>query len=106
MNIAYETIRYDGPDADGIARITLHRPERLNAFTNRMQRELGTAFDRVDADPLVRAVVVTGSGRAFSRAPISAAASGRSRAASEAVEIPVASSSCASSTARSLSSRR
>ena len=61
----YEAIRYDGPDADGIARITLHRPERLNAFTNRMQRELCDAFDRVDADPAVRAVVVTGSGRGF-----------------------------------------
>jgi enoyl-CoA hydratase/carnithine racemase len=62
---AYETIRYDGADTDGIARITLHRPERLNAFTNLMQRELCTAFDAVDADPAVLAVVVTGSGRAF-----------------------------------------
>jgi enoyl-CoA hydratase/carnithine racemase len=52
-------------DPDGLARITLHRPERLNAFTNRMQRELCDAFDRVDADPDVRAVVVTGSGRGF-----------------------------------------
>jgi enoyl-CoA hydratase/carnithine racemase len=61
----YEAIRYDAADAEGVARITLHRPERLNAFTNRMQRELCAAFDRVDADPEVRAVVVTGSGRAF-----------------------------------------
>ncbi|MGO9872790.1 MAG: enoyl-CoA hydratase-related protein [Acidimicrobiia bacterium] len=65
MTTAYETIRYDGPDTDGIARMTLHRPERLNAFTNVMQRELCAAFDEVDADPKVRAVVVTGSGRAF-----------------------------------------
>ena len=64
---AYEAIRYDGgPTADGVARITLHRPDRLNAFTNGMQRELCDAFDRVDADPDVRAVVVvTGDGRGF-----------------------------------------
>jgi enoyl-CoA hydratase/carnithine racemase len=61
----YEAILYDAADPDGIARITLHRPDRLNAFTNRMQRELCDAFDRVDADPDVRAVVVTGSGRGF-----------------------------------------
>jgi enoyl-CoA hydratase/carnithine racemase len=60
----YEAIRYDA-NADGIARITLHRPERLNAFTNRMQRELCDALDHVDADPDLRAVVVTGEGRAF-----------------------------------------
>lgn len=65
MTSAPETIRYDGADDDGVARITLHRPERLNAFTNRMQRELCAAFDVVDADAAVRAVVVTGSGRAF-----------------------------------------
>jgi enoyl-CoA hydratase/carnithine racemase len=65
MTSAYEAIRYDGADADGTARITLHRPERLNAFTNLMQRELYAAFDAVDTDPEVRAVVVTGSGRAF-----------------------------------------
>ena len=48
MTVAYETILYDDPDAGGVARITLHRPERLNAFTNEMQRELCTAFDRVE----------------------------------------------------------
>jgi len=62
---AYEVIRYDSTDPDGIARITLHRPERLNAFTNAMQRELCDAFDRIDSDPDVRAVVVTGAGRGF-----------------------------------------
>ena len=61
----FEAIRYAPPDGDGIATIALHRPDRLNAFTNQMQRELCDAFDRVDADPDVRAVVVTGSGRAF-----------------------------------------
>jgi enoyl-CoA hydratase/carnithine racemase len=65
MTEEYESIRFDDPDTGGVARITLHRPERLNAFTNLMQRELCAAFDRIDADPDVRAVVVTGSGRAF-----------------------------------------
>ena len=65
MTADYETIRYDAPDHDGVARITLHRPDRLNAFTNTMGRELCAAFDRIDADADVRAVVVTGSGRGF-----------------------------------------
>jgi enoyl-CoA hydratase/carnithine racemase len=65
MTDAYETILYDDSDPDGVVRITLHRPERLNAFTNAMQRELCAAFDAVDADPAARAVVITGSGRAF-----------------------------------------
>jgi enoyl-CoA hydratase/carnithine racemase len=51
--------------ADHIATVTLNRPERLNAFTVRMQRELCDAFDRVDADPDVRVVIVTGAGRGF-----------------------------------------
>jgi enoyl-CoA hydratase/carnithine racemase len=50
---------------DGLATITLHRPEVMNAFTNRMMHELLDAFDRIDADDGVRAVIVTGSGRAF-----------------------------------------
>jgi len=65
MTASYETILYDDTDSDGVVRITLHRPERLNAFTNAMQRELCAAFDAVDADAAARAVVVTGSGRAF-----------------------------------------
>ena len=51
--------------ADRVATITLDRPERLNAFTIAMQRELCDAFDRVDEDPDIRAVVVTGRGRGF-----------------------------------------
>ncbi|GAA2795927.1 enoyl-CoA hydratase-related protein [Nonomuraea dietziae] len=50
---------------DGIATLTLNRPERLNAFTFTMRSELIDAFDRADADDSVRAVVVTGAGRAF-----------------------------------------
>jgi enoyl-CoA hydratase/carnithine racemase len=51
--------------ADGVATITLNRPEKLNAFTVTMLRELIEAFDATDADDAVRAVVVTGAGRAF-----------------------------------------
>lgn len=52
--------------ADGIATITLNRPEKMNAFTTRMMREMVAAFDRIDADDAVRAVIVTGAGdRAF-----------------------------------------
>lgn len=61
--IMYDTILYDV--ADGVATITLNRPDRLNAFTGTMARELVAAFDRTDADDVVRAVIVTGSGRAF-----------------------------------------
>lgn len=51
--------------ADGIATVALNRPDRLNAFTGTMMRELIDAFDRTDADDAVRAVIVTGKGRAF-----------------------------------------
>jgi enoyl-CoA hydratase/carnithine racemase len=59
----YSQIRYDV--ADHVATITLHRPDQLNAFTGTMMRELIDAFDHVDADDDVRAVVVTGAGRGF-----------------------------------------
>ncbi|MCW2620924.1 MAG: enoyl-CoA hydratase [Frankiales bacterium] len=52
-------------DADGIAVVTLRRPEQLNAFTLGMRDDLLAAFDQTDGDDDVRAVVVTGSGRAF-----------------------------------------
>ena len=51
--------------ADRIATITLSRPDQLNAFTQVMRDELIDAFDRADSDDDVRAVVVTGRGRAF-----------------------------------------
>jgi enoyl-CoA hydratase/carnithine racemase len=59
----FEEIRYEV--ADGILLITLDRPDRLNAFTGTMGRELIAAFDRADADDDVRAVIVTGAGRGF-----------------------------------------
>jgi enoyl-CoA hydratase/carnithine racemase len=51
--------------ADGVAVITLDRPEKLNAFTGAMGRIWGEAYAQCDADDAVRAVVVTGAGRAF-----------------------------------------
>jgi enoyl-CoA hydratase/carnithine racemase len=51
--------------ADAVCTITLDRPARLNAFTTTMMRELIEAFDQTDADDAVRAVIVTGAGRAF-----------------------------------------
>jgi len=50
---------------DRVALITLHRPEKLNAFSGRMGHELGEAYRRCDTDDDVRAVVLTGAGRAF-----------------------------------------
>jgi len=61
--MSYEEIRY--AVADRIATITLDRPERLNAFTAKMCLELVAALGAADADDEVRAVVVTGAGRAF-----------------------------------------
>jgi enoyl-CoA hydratase/carnithine racemase len=52
--------------SDGIMTITMHRPDRMNAFTGEMMHEMIAAIDIADADDDVRAVIVTGSGdRAF-----------------------------------------
>ena len=52
--------------ADRVATITLHRPDKMNAFTETMRLEMADAFDRTDADDDVRAVIITGHGtRAF-----------------------------------------
>ena len=59
----FQTLAYDL--SEGIATITLNRPDRLNAFTAGMRDELVAAFDATDADDAVRAVIVTGAGRAF-----------------------------------------
>src|ERR1041385_4335264 len=59
----YEQILYSVEDS--VLTITLNRPERLNAFTERMCRELLDALDRADADDSVRVVIFTGAGRAY-----------------------------------------
>ncbi len=59
----YETIQYEVDES--ILTITLNRPDKLNAFTTQMLHELIDAFDRADKDDAVKAVIVTGAGRAF-----------------------------------------
>ena len=61
--MAYEQIKYEV--SANILTITLNRPDKLNAFNATMQKELIDAFDRADKDDDVRAIIVTGAGRAF-----------------------------------------
>lgn len=63
MTASYELIRYTV--TDGVANIELNRPEALNAFSPRMGEECLDALASVRADPQVRAVLLTGAGRAF-----------------------------------------
>jgi len=61
--VAYEQILYEV--SESILTITLNRPDKLNAFTATMMREMIDAFQRANKDDAVRAIVVTGAGRAF-----------------------------------------
>ncbi|MDA9488662.1 crotonase/enoyl-CoA hydratase family protein [Bradyrhizobium sp. CCBAU 11361] len=61
--MSYETIRYEV--VEQILTVTLNRPEQLNACTGTMERELIDAFDCADNDDEIRAIIVTGEGRAF-----------------------------------------
>jgi len=61
--MTYDTIRYE---TDGsILTITLNRPDKLNAYTAQMGRELADAIGQADADDAIRAVILTGEGRGF-----------------------------------------
>ncbi len=62
--MTYNTLLYQ-VDSDGVLLLTLNRPEQLNAFTVEMANELVDAFTRASDDDTVRAVVVTGAGKAF-----------------------------------------
>jgi enoyl-CoA hydratase/carnithine racemase len=59
----YDEILYEVDDP--VATITLHRPEALNAWTNRMGAEVRHAVGRAEADPAVVGIVLTGAGRGF-----------------------------------------
>ena len=58
--MSFDQIRLD--KHEGIALLTLHRPDRMNAFTTEMMLEIVAALDECDADDGVRAVIFTGSG--------------------------------------------
>ena len=61
--MSYEQIRFE--TADGIARITLNRPDRLNSFTSQMHGELRDALSRVSSAGDARVLLLTGAGRGF-----------------------------------------
>jgi 2-(1,2-epoxy-1,2-dihydrophenyl)acetyl-CoA isomerase len=61
--MAYETILFD--IANGAARLTLNRPDRLNSFTVQMHSEVADALSKVERDAAVRALLITGAGRGF-----------------------------------------
>ncbi|PHQ69788.1 MAG: enoyl-CoA hydratase [Sneathiella sp.] len=61
--MSFEQILYEVEDQ--ILTITLNRPDNMNAFTSIMRDELIAAFDRADEDDDVRAIIITGAGRAF-----------------------------------------
>ena len=57
------TVLYEARGA--VALLTLNRPDALNSFTRQMHRDLWAALDRAEADPAIRALVLTGAGRGF-----------------------------------------
>jgi enoyl-CoA hydratase len=61
----YYRILFDRP-APGVLRLTLNRPERMNALDEAGHRELAYVWPEIDKDPSVRAVILTGAGKAFS----------------------------------------
>ena len=63
MAHSFETVRLDV--ADGVATLTLNRPDRLNSFTAAMHGEVRVAIDEAAGDPSVRCLVLTGAGRGF-----------------------------------------
>lgn len=61
--MTYETITLN--ISEGIARLTLNRPDRLNSFTVQMHEEIQNALDTIDGDTTIRTLLITGSGRGF-----------------------------------------
>ena len=61
--MSYNTIQFN--IADGAAKLTLNRPDRLNSFTLEMHAEVRDALDKVEADGSVRTLLLTGAGRGF-----------------------------------------
>ena len=65
MSPAFETILVER-FAEGFATLVFNRPEKLNTLSIRLRQELEAAIDRLEADPLVRVLILSGAGRAFS----------------------------------------
>ena len=65
MPLEPKSFLYDHDPATGVATLTLNRPERLNALTFEVYEELRDAFVALDGEPGVRAIILTGAGRAF-----------------------------------------
>src|SRR5438132_9281665 len=65
MPLAPQSFLYRHDPHSGVATITLNRPDRLNALTFDVYRELRDTFRALDSEPGVRAVIITGAGRAF-----------------------------------------
>jgi len=63
-HIEFETIVLEAP-ADGVARVTLNRPDRGNAVVPELVRDLMVAFDQIEADTDLRVLILTGAGRNF-----------------------------------------
>ena len=61
--MTFESIRYES--RDGIARLTLHRPDRLNSFNDAMHAEVREALAALAGDPSARVLLLTGAGRGF-----------------------------------------
>ena len=65
MSIQPSAFSYQQDTKTSVATITLNRPERLNALTFEVYKELRDTFQRLDTEPGVRAIIITGAGRAF-----------------------------------------
>ena len=77
--MAYENVLLE--KRDGIARLMLNRPEKLNALSQPLLSDLRAALDEIEADHDIRVAILTGSGRAFSSGfDIAPGRAGRSRA--------------------------
>jgi len=61
--MAWQTILFEV--AEGVAGLTLNRPDRLNSFNAAMHEEVATALGSVESDPAIRALLITGAGRGF-----------------------------------------
>lgn len=64
QEMAFETLLVD-VDADGVAVVTINRPDKMNALSAQVLEELNECMDALEVDPDVRGIIVTGAGKAF-----------------------------------------